>query len=346
MKGAGNVYLHGAKPSVHDRDALVNADFKPDIKQDIKQEEKADGWWLKMTVDPAWVSKQKRTIVTSEALGKAKIPDAPFENPDGSPFKIDADYFGKPRNPENPAPGPFSFSGDRDISVKVWPLVSPLSACAQEKKRPNVLMIAVDDLNDWIGCLGGHQQAKTPHIDRLASRGVVFSNAHCQSPVCNPSRVSMMTSLYPATTGIYFIAPGLESSEVALKITTMPQRFEKDGYYVTGAGKLFHGSQNGKYHPNYKGSFGSYGPSPKKKLNPNPSPSRLWDWGVYPESNNDEEMPDHKIAAWGVAQLEKSHDKPLYLGGWLLSTACANVCATEMVRYVSTGKHRTAKGDC
>lgn len=57
-------------------------------------------------------------------------------------------------------------------------------------KSPNILLIAIDDLNDWIGCMGGHPQAKTPNIDRLAARGVLFNNAHCQSPVCNPSRAS------------------------------------------------------------------------------------------------------------------------------------------------------------
>jgi len=61
----------------------------------------------------------------------------------------------------------------------------------------NVLLIGVDDLNDWIGCMGGHPQAITPNFDRLAARGVLFANAHCQSPVCNPSRASLMTSLYP-----------------------------------------------------------------------------------------------------------------------------------------------------
>ena len=73
--------------------------------------------------------------------------------------------------------------------------------------NPNVLMIAVDDLNDWVGCLGGHPQAKTPHIDRLASRGMLFSNAHCQAPICNPSRVSLMTGRLASTTGIYLLSP-------------------------------------------------------------------------------------------------------------------------------------------
>ena len=57
-----------------------------------------------------------------------------------------------------------------------------------QESRPNVLLIAVDDLNDWVGVLGGHPQAKTPNIDRLAARGTLFANAHCQAPVCSPSR--------------------------------------------------------------------------------------------------------------------------------------------------------------
>src|SRR5210317_1657257 len=130
-----------------------------------------------------------------------------------------------------------------------------LSSClfADQKAgegRPNVLLISIDDLNDWIGCLGGHPQAKTPNIDRLAARGVLFNNAHCQSPVCNPSRASMMTSLYPATTGIYFLNPDLSKSPLAKKNTLMPQRFVQKGYQVTGAGKIFHGNQNQRHLPN------------------------------------------------------------------------------------------------
>ena len=85
--------------------------------------------------------------------------------------------------------------------------------------KPNVLLISIDDLNDWIGCLGGHPQAKTPNIDRLAARGVLFKNAHCQAPVCNPSRASMMTSIYPESSGIYFLSPGLAASTVARENT-------------------------------------------------------------------------------------------------------------------------------
>jgi len=78
--------------------------------------------------------------------------------------------------------------------------VSPSSAAAS---KPNVLLIAVDDLNDWIGCMGGHPDTKTPNIDKLASRGVMFTNAHCQGTMCNPSRISIMWGLRPSTTGFY-----------------------------------------------------------------------------------------------------------------------------------------------
>ncbi|MDH3718121.1 MAG: sulfatase [Planctomycetota bacterium] len=181
------------------------------------------------------------------------------------------------------------------------------------------MLIAVDDLNDWIGCLsrpelaegGGHPQAKTPNMDRLAGQGVLFTNAHCQSPVCNPSRASLMTSLYPSSSGIYFLSPDLKASPVASKSTLMPRRFQEEGYYVTGAGKLFHGGQNKKYLPNYGGNFGGVGPSPKKKISSYPG-HPLWDWGAYPQ--RDEQMPDYKIASWAEQRLAETQDRPLWMG--------------------------------
>ena len=71
------------------------------------------------------------------------------------------------------------------------------------EERRNVLFLAVDDLNDWVGCLGGHPDAKTPNIDRLASQGVLFERAYCSAPLCNPSRASLLTGLNPSTTGVY-----------------------------------------------------------------------------------------------------------------------------------------------
>src|SRR5882672_1258684 len=79
-------------------------------------------------------------------------------------------------------------------------------------EKPNVLFIAVDDLNDWVGFLGGHPQVKTPHLDKLAARGTAFTNAHCQAPLCNPSRTSVMMGLRPSTTGVYALDPWFRSA--------------------------------------------------------------------------------------------------------------------------------------
>ncbi|WP_274377946.1 sulfatase-like hydrolase/transferase [Lentisphaera araneosa] len=101
--------------------------------------------------------------------------------------------------------------------------------------------MAVDDLNDWIGVLGGYPHEKTPNIDRLANRGMLFTNAHCQSPVCGPSRESMMSSLDPSNTGIYFLGPGLKESPRTKNHLVMPSRFEDEGYQLSTAGKLYCG---------------------------------------------------------------------------------------------------------
>jgi alpha-N-arabinofuranosidase len=121
LQAVGNVYLAGAKPSTNDREALVVADLDPGIKL----QEKPDGWQLEMAVDPAWMLKQKRAIVTTESLPRAKVSDAPYEKPDGTRYRFDTDYFGKKRTPENPAPGPFQLSGEKVIRLKVWPRKQP-----------------------------------------------------------------------------------------------------------------------------------------------------------------------------------------------------------------------------
>lgn len=104
--------------------------------------------------------------------------------------------------------------------------------------RPNVISISVDDMNDWVGCLQGYPGVNTPNIDALAQRGVLFNDAHCTSPICNPSRTSIMTGKRPSTTGIYnndqFWKPVLPDT------VTMPMFFKQNGYLVAGAGKIFH----------------------------------------------------------------------------------------------------------
>ena len=111
--------------------------------------------------------------------------------------------------------------------------------------RPNVLFIAIDDQNDWIGHLGGHPLAKTPHIDRLAARGTAFLNAHIQSPLCNPCRTSLMLGLRPTTTGVYGLAPWFRTLPKWRDRVALPQHFALHGYRTLGTGKIYHGGTGG-----------------------------------------------------------------------------------------------------
>ena len=112
--------------------------------------------------------------------------------------------------------------------------------------RPNVLLIAIDDMNDWVGCLGGHPNTHTPNIDRLAKRGTLFTNAHCQAPICNPSRTSIMYGLRPSTSGVYKNAPKPWTVAELNNHVTMPRWFARNGYFMTAlesdtaAGGFFH----------------------------------------------------------------------------------------------------------
>ena len=99
-------------------------------------------------------------------------------------------------------------------------------------------MIIVDDLNDWVGCLGGHPQVKTPNIDRLAARGMLFTNAHCVTPLCDPSCAAMLTGKMPTTTGVFTNDQSLRALQP--NCVTLPQYFMAQGYRTLGAGKVFH----------------------------------------------------------------------------------------------------------
>ena len=115
---AGNVFLKGAVPCTQEKTPLL----KPDFDAGVKLTEKADGWYLELAVDSNWAAEQNRRLVTTELLGKAKISGMAFENPDGSPLKIDTDYFGNKRNASNPFPGPFAMPEGGKLRLKVWPV--------------------------------------------------------------------------------------------------------------------------------------------------------------------------------------------------------------------------------
>ncbi len=183
------------------------------------------------------------------------------------------------------------------------------------KDRPNVLFMAIDDLNDWIGCLGGHPDVKTPNLDRLAERGVLFTNAHCSAPACNPSRASLMTGILPSTSGVYHNPNPWRKSPVLADAVTIPQHFMAHGYSPVGGGKIYHG---GFPDP---ASWQDYFPSQQKNKPDDPTPPNRpvngipgtahFDWG--PVDVPDEQMGDSKVASWAISQLRKKHRKPFFI---------------------------------
>ena len=188
---------------------------------------------------------------------------------------------------------------------------------AGAQTRPNVLFIAIDDLNDWVGCLAGHPQVKTPNMDRLAARGTLFANAHCQAPLCNPSRASLLTGLRPSTTGVYALQPWFRSAERWKDHVTLPQHFAAHGYTTLTTGKVFHdaypppaGRANGSEFTVW-GHHGVFGPAPKEKIVKTPDKIRLMDWGVFPE--RDEDQDDWKVADWAIGQLKAPRKEPFFL---------------------------------
>lgn len=180
----------------------------------------------------------------------------------------------------------------------------------EQTNRPNILFIVSDDLNDWVGVLNTHPQVKTPNIDRLAARGTLFTNAHTQAPLCNPSRVSVMTGLRPSSTGIYGLSPRHRDIEATQNIVTLPQYFAVNGYRTMSAGKIFHAGitpEEREIEFQEWGPDGGHKPMPKQKLVKEPLDMvnhPLVDWGVFPEEG-DSVMDDYRVATWAVKQLEQ-----------------------------------------
>ena len=186
----------------------------------------------------------------------------------------------------------------------------------QAAKKPNILMIAIDDQNDWIGYMGGHPLVKTPNIDALAKRGTAFTNAHCQSPLCNPSRTSLMTGLRPGTTGIYGLAPWIRQVPEFKDVVTLPQYLKKHGDYTSyTTGKIYHGG-NGRRKTDKEfdviGPPANGRPFPSKKLVTTPFGNHpLVDWGLFP--HKDEDKGDWKVAEWAVDQLNQKPKEPFFM---------------------------------
>lgn len=190
--------------------------------------------------------------------------------------------------------------------------------------KPNVLFIAVDDLNTWISPIKNYSNIKTPNFDRLAKMGVTFTDAHCQAPLCGPSRASLMTGLRPSTTGIYGMTPDnkirREGNSATKNIKFLPEYFQENGYQTMGIGKLFHIHAPKNVFQESGGRVKGFGPYPKKRF--------VWDgfgkgikgkhgrtstdWGAYP--TQDSLMLDHYSVSWTIEKLQKKYDKPFFLG--------------------------------
>jgi arylsulfatase A-like enzyme len=194
---------------------------------------------------------------------------------------------------------------------------APMTAAAPARK-PNVLFIAIDDQNDWIGHLGGHPLARTPHLDKLAARGTTLLNAHCQAPLCNPSRTSLLLSLRPTTTGVYGLSPWFRTLPEWQDRVSLPQHFKAHGYRTLVTGKIWHGNAGGPKERQREfdvwGPAGGVGAKPPQKLIP-PTPGGnhpLMDWGAFP--HKDEDKGDHIVASWAIDQLKAApKDQPFFL---------------------------------
>jgi len=205
----------------------------------------------------------------------------------------------------------------------------------QVPDRPNVLFIAIDDLNDWVGVLNGNPQAHTPNLDRLLNRGVYFSNAHCSAPVCNTSRHSLLSGLHPANTGWYGSIPtsqiGKSYENVLNGRVPLPTHFRNNGYTTLAAGKIFHNGVQDFDYPYWdvtrpakygfrkdafnKSKFAPYPPDGGyfyKKYKGKASKSLCWA-ALEDDEMPPAGMPDEQIAQWAVGQLDKKHDKPFFL---------------------------------
>ena len=175
--------------------------------------------------------------------------------------------------------------------------------------RPNVLFIAVDDLRDWVGHLSGHPNAKTPNIDRLAKRGVSFTRAYCSAPLCNPSRISLLTGVAPSKSGVY--GNGEKLRQKLPDAVTLMQHFRASGYSVRGAGKIFHGTS--AYDMDSWDIFFKSSGSKKHRVKRDSSlPKSAWvPWGAL--ACSDDEMLDGINAKWIITELKKPQEKPFFL---------------------------------
>ena len=185
--------------------------------------------------------------------------------------------------------------------------------------KPNILFIALDDLNDWVGCLGGHPQARTPNIDRLAASGVLFTNAHCAAPACNPSRTAIFTGMSPYRSGLYRNEQKMR--QVLPDAQLLPHYLSQHGYWSAGSGKMLHYFIDARswdeYFPN-KNTENPFPPHIPWGKRPKTLPrGGEWqyvetDWAAF-DVTDEEFGGDYLVSKWVGEQLAVRHDSPFFL---------------------------------
>lgn len=180
---------------------------------------------------------------------------------------------------------------------------------------PNVLFITVDDLNDWVGCLGGNPDARTPNLDRLAEESVLFRNAHCQVALCYASRASFMTGMYASTTGIYGNS-SKSAADAYRRAKHLPVLFSEHGYRTMCMGKIYHNDHGKKAYWDEVGPKTlRWGPEPPegrqfaKRFGKDAKDSLAWA-ALDIEKGG---MPDEQIATWAKEKLSSDYDQPFFL---------------------------------
>ncbi len=218
------------------------------------------------------------------------------------------------------------------IALGLLAMVSPAEsgqARPGAERRPNVLLIMADDLNDDMGTFG-HPVVKTPNLDRLAKRGVRFNRAYNQFPLCSPSRVSLLTGLRPDTTRVHDLQTDFRT--VLPNVVTLPQMFKSNGYFAARVGKIYHYGNPGQI-----GTSGLDDPASwDAVVNPrgidkdeesrltNFTPSRGLGSALayYASPAPDAEHTDGKVAAETIALLEKQKDRPFFIGAGFYRPHC------------------------
>jgi arylsulfatase A-like enzyme len=201
--------------------------------------------------------------------------------------------------------------------------VAMLPGCSSEKKtdllkHPNVLFISLDDMNDWVRPLAGHDQSITPSLDQFARTGVNFTRNYAPSPGCNPSRSATLTGLHTYTSGMYSNYQDWRNVPVLQQVQTIGQHFRSSGYYTAGAGKIFHYDQVDSlgwddYYPSILEPMPDDNFPEQRPANMPPFKYmyNMFDWG--PLTISDEETGDYESVKYIIDQLQRSHDKPFFL---------------------------------